>query len=186
MKENSTGYKYYSHKFDLNLNTTHKDFVDWFKKQYSPIMLESKGEEEILIFQDIVRHKGILNIKSTKTGIHLTGNYENINNDFEWSKNFEIRCIKSFGMPIEEQVPSYGMPTEEQEPSFGMSTKEQEPKKNVGPWMKSLPNKRDRDKIIWESREDGKTWEDVSEAAKCGESTAKEVYKRLKKREDSS
>jgi hypothetical protein len=48
------------------------------------------------------------------------------------------------------------------------------------PWRKSRPNKQKRDKIIWEMRQAGNTWEEISETAKCGETTAKESYKKMR------
>jgi hypothetical protein len=51
---------------------------------------------------------------------------------------------------------------------------------NRYPWQKSRPYKRDRDKIIWDMREEGYTWEQIAEKANCGVSTAKEVYDKLK------
>jgi hypothetical protein len=53
--------------------------------------------------------------------------------------------------------------------------------KKPEPWKQSRPKYRDRDKAIWESREDGNTWEDVAELADCGETTAKDNYRRLKR-----
>lgn len=48
------------------------------------------------------------------------------------------------------------------------------------PWMKSKPKNRERDRLIWELREEGHTWEEIAEKANCGVTTARYVYKRLK------
>jgi hypothetical protein len=58
--------------------------------------------------------------------------------------------------------------------------KEQEGKNNLEPWKSSRPSKKQRDKIIWELREAGETWEKIAEKADCGTSTAKENYERMK------
>lgn len=47
------------------------------------------------------------------------------------------------------------------------------------PWQKSRPNKRERDRKIWELRQEGYTWEEIAERADCGVSTAKESYNRM-------
>ena len=56
------------------------------------------------------------------------------------------------------------------------------PPVSLEPWRRSRPYQRERDKIIWESRQEGYTWEQIAELADCGITTAKEVYKRLEKR----
>lgn len=45
------------------------------------------------------------------------------------------------------------------------------------PWRASSPDKMERDRIIWERRNLGDTWEQVAEKAQCGISTAKDRYR---------
>jgi ERCC4-type nuclease len=50
------------------------------------------------------------------------------------------------------------------------------------PWQLSKISKRDRDKIIWELRNEGATWEHIAEIADCGIQTAKENFAKMKTR----
>jgi hypothetical protein len=50
------------------------------------------------------------------------------------------------------------------------------------PWRESKAGDRERDKKIWELRNENNTWEYIAEEADCGETTVKDVYKRLKDR----
>jgi hypothetical protein len=56
---------------------------------------------------------------------------------------------------------------------------------NKEPWQKSRPNKRERDKIIWNMREDGSTWEEIAaelanQSLHTAVSTIKENYSKMK------
>jgi hypothetical protein len=52
------------------------------------------------------------------------------------------------------------------------------------PWRHSSPEKRDRDQVIWESRNLGETWERTAHLSDCSVSTAKERFRLMQRSVD--